>query len=96
MKKYTKKDFLEYASAFDYSEDAKNNNLGGYKSDEEIKEDMKSWSLEKFHDFYDFTHYDWESGKQIRPYYLYKKRLKQQANQQKGTNEHNTIRKRNN
>ena len=84
MKKYTKNDFLEYASAFDYSEDAKNNNLGGYKSDEEIKEDMKSWSLEKFHDFYDFTHYDWESGIQIRPYYLYKKRLKQQANQQKG------------
>ena len=39
MKKYTKKDFLEYASAFDYSEDVENNNLGGYKSDEEIKED---------------------------------------------------------
>ena len=67
LRKYNKKMFLDYASAFDYSEDAENNNLGGYKSDEEIKEDMKSWSLRKFQEFYDFTHYDWESGKQLKP-----------------------------
>ncbi len=67
LRKYTKKMFLDYASAFDYSEDAENNNLGGYKSDEEIKEDMKSWSLRKFKEFYDFRNFDWESGKQLKP-----------------------------
>ena len=37
------------------------------KSDEEIKEDMKSWSLRKFKEFYDFRNFDWESGKQLKP-----------------------------
>ena len=45
--------FLDYASAFDYYD--------------EMKEEMKSWSLKQFHNFYDFTHYDWESGKQLKP-----------------------------
>ena len=68
MKEYTKKDFLEYASAFDYSEDIKLGHISGYKSDEEIKKDMKyNWNLKDFHSMYGFTHYDWESGKQIKP-----------------------------
>jgi len=67
MKEYTKKDFLEYASAFDYSEDIKDGCVP-YKSDEELKKDMKdNWTLKDFHSMYGFTHYDWESGKQIKP-----------------------------
>ena len=38
MKKYTKKDFLEYASAFDYQNDIDEGNLTGYKTDKEITE----------------------------------------------------------
>ena len=53
MKKYTKKMFLDYASAFDYYDN--------------MKKEMKLWNLKQFHNFYDFTHYDWESGKQLRP-----------------------------
>ena len=57
MKKYTKKDFLEYADAFDYSQDIESGHISGYKSDEEIKKDMKdNWSLKDFHSMYDFTH----------------------------------------
>ena len=48
LRKYNKKMFLDYASAFDYYD--------------EMKEEMKSWSLKKFQEFYDFTHYDWEVG----------------------------------
>ena len=44
--------FLDYASAFDYYD--------------EMKKNMKSWTLKEFHDFYDFTHYDWESGQQLK------------------------------
>ena len=53
LRKYNKKMFLDYASAFDYYD--------------EMKETMQSWSLKQFHDFYDFTHYDWESGRQLKP-----------------------------
>jgi len=53
LRKYNKKMFLDYASAFDYYD--------------EMKETMQSWSLKQFHNFYDFTHYDWESGKQLKP-----------------------------
>ena len=68
LRKYTKKMFLEYASAFDYSEDIKSDHISGYKSDEELKKDMKdNWTLKDFHSMYGFTHYDWESGKQIKP-----------------------------
>ena len=51
-KKYTKKLFLDYASAFDYYE--------------EMKETMQSWSLKDFHKFYGFTHKDWGSGQEIK------------------------------
>ena len=53
LRKYTKKMFLDYASAFDYYED--------------MKETMQSWSLKDFHEFYNFTHKDWESGQEIKP-----------------------------
>ncbi len=53
LKKYNKKMFLDYASAFDYYD--------------KMKKEMQSWTLKQFHDFYDFTHYDWESGKQLKP-----------------------------
>ena len=67
MKKYTKKDFLEYADGFDYTEDAKGGYLSSYKSDEEIKKDMKdNWTLKDFQKFYGFSHYDWESGHEIK------------------------------
>ena len=52
MKKYTKKLFLDYASAFDYYD--------------EMKETMQSWSLKDFQEFYGFTHKDWESGQEIK------------------------------
>ena len=66
MKKYTKKLFLDYANGFDYSEDIKNSNVP-YKSDKELKKDMKdNWSLKDFYEFYGFTHKDWESGQEIK------------------------------
>ena len=52
LKKYTKKMFLNYASAFDYYD--------------EMKKPMQSWSLKQFQEFYDFTHKDWESGREIK------------------------------
>ena len=52
LRKYTKKMFLDYASAFDYYD--------------EMKETMKSWGLKQFHDFYGFTHKDWESGQEVK------------------------------
>ena len=52
LRKYNKKMFLDYASAFDYYD--------------EMKEEMKSWSLKKFQEFYDFTHNDRESGYKVK------------------------------
>jgi hypothetical protein len=52
MKKYTKKLFLDYASAFDYYD--------------KMKETMQAWSLKDFHEFYGFTHKDWRSGEEIK------------------------------
>ena len=52
LRKYNKKMFLDYASAFNYYD--------------EMKEEMELWSLKQFHKFYDFTHYDWDSGKQLK------------------------------
>jgi|TARA_R100001530_G_scaffold25512_1_gene20586 hypothetical protein len=67
LRKYTKKMFLEYASAFDYSEDINSGHISNYKSDEELKKDMEdNWKLKDFHSMYGFTHYDWESGKQLK------------------------------
>jgi|TARA_Y100000310_G_scaffold280393_1_gene300097 hypothetical protein len=60
--KYNKADFLNYADGFNYSEDAKNNNLGGYKSDEEIKKAMKNWKLKDFQEFYGFVYKDNDNG----------------------------------
>ena len=48
--------FLDYANGFDYNEDAKLGNLGKYKSDAEIKEDMKKWKLKDFREFKDFNY----------------------------------------
>ena len=44
--------FLDYASAFDYCN--------------EMKKTMQLWNLKQFQNFYGFTHYDWESGKQLK------------------------------
>ena len=74
--KYNKKMFLDYASAFDYTEDfhynAKENGKPitweqAIKENDEFMKSMNCWNLKQFHNFYDFTHYDWESGKQLRP-----------------------------
>jgi len=54
--KYTKADFLSYADGFDYTTDIKEGCVKGYKSDVEIKKDMKTWELKDFQDFYGFTH----------------------------------------
>ena len=62
MKKYTKKDFLEYASAFDYQNDIDEGNLTGYKTDKEIKDDMKKWKLKDFHTHFGFSHFNKYSG----------------------------------
>ncbi len=62
MKKYTKKDFLEYASAFDYQNDIDEGNITGYKTDKEIKDDMKKWNLKDFHTHFGFSHFDEYSG----------------------------------
>lgn len=46
--KYTIEDYLSFADGFDYSQDIKDGNIKGYKSDKEIKESMKSWNLKDF------------------------------------------------
>ena len=58
--------FLDYVDGFDYTEDAKLGNLGKYKSDAEIKEDMKKWKIKEFREFYGFTHKDWHTGKEYK------------------------------
>lgn len=50
--KYTKKDFLEYASGFDYWNSK--------------KEDMKKWKIKQFRDFYNFTHKDKQTGEEFK------------------------------
>ena len=57
--------FLEYASAFDYQIDIDEGGVTGYKSDEEMKKDMKTWTLKTLQEFYGFTHKDSNSGKQL-------------------------------
>ena len=60
MKKYTKKDFLDYATAFDYTFDLEGNKIkdkrGNILSDDDYKKQMKSWSLKDFQDFYGFSY----------------------------------------
>ena len=48
MKKYNKKDFLSFASGFDYSDD--------------LGKEMKTWDIKKFQEFYGFTYRDDETG----------------------------------
>ena len=59
-KKYTKKDFLDYSKAFDYTFDLEQNKItdknGNILSDDNIKQSMKSWSLKDFQEFYGFTY----------------------------------------
>ena len=50
-KKYTKKDFLKFASGFDY-----------FKTD---KKKFKKMTLKQFRDFYNFTHKDQKEGKEL-------------------------------
>jgi len=64
-KKYTKKDFLDYASGFNYQIDIDEGNITGFKTDDEIKQSMKKWKLKEFQDFYDFTHKDINSGRDL-------------------------------
>ena len=51
MKKYTKKDFLDYAKAFNYDLDKVTDKNGIILSDNDIKKIMKSWSLKDFQKF---------------------------------------------
>jgi len=61
-KRYSKKDFLEYAEGFNYQIDIDEGNITGFKSDDEIKQAMKKWKIEDFRDFYGFTHKDLHNG----------------------------------
>lgn len=56
MKKYTKKNFLDYATAFNYDLDEVTDKNGNILSDDDIKKDMKSWSLKDFQEFYKFSY----------------------------------------
>jgi len=62
MKKYSKKDFLDYATAFNYDHDEVTDKNGNILSDDDIKKSMKSWSLKDFQEFYGFTHLDSYTG----------------------------------
>tara|TARA_R110000824_G_scaffold152093_1_gene323174 strand:- start:473 stop:682 length:210 start_codon:yes stop_codon:yes gene_type:complete len=59
MKKYEIRDFLSFASAFDYSDDL------GIVENEKLHKEMKNWNLKKFQTFYGFTHKDDKTGKEI-------------------------------
>jgi len=59
MKKYEIKDFLSFASAFDYSDDL------GIVENEKLHKEMKNWNLKKFQEFYGFTHRDNKTGEDI-------------------------------
>ena len=65
IKRYSKKDFLSYASGFNYQIDIDEGNITGFKNDDEIKQAMKKWKIEDFRDFYAWTDQcltdiDWE------------------------------------
>ena len=62
MKQYTKEDFLDYATAFNYNFDEVTDKNGNILSDDDIKKSMKSWSLTDFQEFYGFTHLDSYTG----------------------------------
>ena len=66
--KYNKKMFLDYASAFDYTEDFYNNakeNHGkpitwkqAIKENDEFMKSMNCWSLKDFQEWFDFRKFD--------------------------------------
>jgi len=66
VKKYTKKDFLDYATGFDYTFDLELNHIkdnnGNILSDDDYKKQMKSWTLQEFQDWFGFTHLDSYTG----------------------------------
>ena len=65
LKRYNKKDFLSYASGFNYQIDIDEGNITGFKSDDEIKQSMKKWKINEFRDFYGFTHKNNDSGYEL-------------------------------
>jgi len=60
----TKKDFLDYAIGFDYTIDIEEGNIIGYKTDNEIKKDMKKWKLKDFQIHFGFKYKDEYTGKE--------------------------------
>lgn len=64
--KYTKKNFLDYAQAFDYELDEIKDKNGNILSDNDIKKNMKSWTLKDFQEFYGFTHKNEWTGSEIK------------------------------
>ena len=64
MKKYSIEDFLSYAEGFDYTQDINEGNITGYKTDQEIKEDMKKWKLKDFHIHFGFKYKDDRTGEE--------------------------------
>jgi hypothetical protein len=54
--RYSKKDYLEYADSFDYSNDIKEGKIQGFENDLDFKKSMKKWKIDQFRDFYGFTH----------------------------------------
>jgi myosin heavy subunit len=62
MKQYTKKDFLDYATAFNYDLEGFTDKNGNTLSDDDIKKLMKSWTLQEFQDWFGFTHLDSYTG----------------------------------
>tara|TARA_R100000306_G_scaffold17783_1_gene21944 strand:+ start:249 stop:461 length:213 start_codon:yes stop_codon:yes gene_type:complete len=53
-KKLTKKDFLEIAANMDYSLDQLDTRF--FKSDTDLKQQMKSWNLKHFQEWFDFKY----------------------------------------
>jgi len=49
LKRYTKKDFLNYA----------------HRTDTKFKKDLKKWLIDDFRDFYGFTHKNIETGEEL-------------------------------
>ena len=62
MKQYTKNDFLDYATAFNYDLEGFTDKNGNNLSDDDIKKLMKSWTLQEFQDWFGFTHLDSYTG----------------------------------
>jgi myosin heavy subunit len=62
MKQYTKNDFLDYATAFNYDLEGFTDKNGNSLSDNDIKKLMKSWTLQEFQDWFGFTHLDSYTG----------------------------------